>query len=176
MRTKIIVHSVMRIRKRPTITTYQLGRMQEFEPETESISAYIFGTFATINFFHANDIGKGKKVPILLSLISRNTYALLRNLVAPASPKDKSFKELPEQLTSHFEPKPLVIAERFNFYCRSEQSGESIAEYVAGLRRLALHCEFADFLDQALCDHFVCGLRSESTQKALLTETTRNLP
>ena len=116
-----------------------------------------------------------EKVPVLLSLIGRNTYALLRNLVAPASPKDKSFKELTEQLTSHFEPKPLVIAERFNFYRRSQQSGETIAEYVAGLRRLALHCEFADFLDQAPCDRFVCGLRSESTQKALLTEDHKKL-
>ena len=93
--------------------------MHEFEPETESISAQLF--------FDANDIGEGKKVPVLLSLIGRNTYALFRNLVAPASPKDKSFKELTEQLTSHFEPKPLVIAERFNFYRRSQQSGETIA-------------------------------------------------
>lgn len=118
------------------MAAYQLGRMQEFEPETESITAYLE---RLQNFFDANDIADAKKVPVLLSVIGRNTYALLRNLVAPNAPKDKSFKELTDELKSHFEPKPLVIAERFNFYRRSQQQSESIANYVADLRRLTLH-------------------------------------
>ena len=44
-------------------------------------------------------------------------------------------------------------------------SGESISEYVAELRRLATHCEFADYLQQALRDRFVCGIQHENTQK-----------
>ena len=43
-------------------------------------------------------------------------------------------------------------------------------EYVAPLRRLAITCEFGNFLDQALRDRFVCGMKSESTQKKLLAE------
>ena len=61
----------------------------------------------------------------------------------------------------------MVIAERFHFHHRNQHSGESIAEYVTELRKLALHCEFKDYLDQALRDRLVCGLLSESTQKKL---------
>ena len=42
---------------------------------------------------------------------------------------------------------------------------ESIAEHVAELRKLTLNCDFKDYLDEALRDCFVCGLRSEATQK-----------
>ena len=45
---------------------------------------------------------------------------------------------------------------------------------MAELRRLAVHCDFENYLDQALRDRLVCGLRSENTQKCLLCEA--NLP
>lgn len=47
-----------------------------------------------------------------------------------------------------------------------------MAQYVAVFRGFAVHCEFGGHLDDALRDRFVCGLKSEATQKRLLTETT----
>ena len=74
------------------------------------------------------------------------------------------------ELKKHFEPKKIIIAERFNFHRRNQASDESITEYVAELRKLAASCEFGGNLEESLRDRFVCGLRSESTQKQLLTE------
>ena len=91
----------------------QLGRMQEFEPETEPISAYLESLQM---FFEANDIADAKKVSVLLTVIGKHNFSLLRNLVAPNVPKDKLFDELSKVLKTHFEPKKLVIAKRFNFY------------------------------------------------------------
>ena len=143
--------------------------MQEFEPETESISAYLERLQM---FFDANNIADEKKVSVLLTVIGKNTFSLLRNLLAPTSPKDKSL-ELTAMLKAHFEPKPLVIAERFDFYRRDQRAGESIMDFVADLRCLTVKCEFETFLDQALRDRFVCGLRSESIQKRLLSEDSK---
>ena len=67
-------------------------------------------------------------------------------------PKDKSLDDLIKVLKSHFEPKSLVIAERFIFYRKSQQPGETVVDFVADLRRLARKCEFEAFLDQALRD------------------------
>ena len=64
-----------------------------------------------------------------------------------------------------YDPQPLVIGERFRFYQRSQKSGESIADFVADLRRLSIKCEFGDFLDKALRDRFVCGVRNEALQR-----------
>ena len=63
-----------------------------------------------------------------------------------------------------------MIAERHRFYTRSQGANETVQDFVADLRRLAITCEFGDFLDQALRDRFVCGLRVEAVQRVLLTE------
>ena len=103
-------------------------------------------------------------------MIGGKTYSLLRNLLSPALPKDKDFAALTTELKNHFEPKKVIIVERFNFYRRNQQVGESIATYVAELRRLATDCAFNAHLTEALRDKFVCGLRSEATQRRLLAK------
>ena len=45
-----------------------------------------------------------------------------------------------------------------------------MAEYVAELRRLATHCQFGEYLDEALRDRLVCGMRNTAIQKRLLSE------
>ena len=76
-------------------------------------------------------------------------------------------------LEKYFDPKPAVIAERFKFHERDQLPGESLADYIAELHRLATHCEFRDYLNDALWDRLVCGLHAERTQRRLLT--TKNL-
>ena len=120
-------------------------------------------------FFQANGISEEKQLPVFLSSIGGKTYGLLRNLLAPTLPKDKSLTEVIEVLQKHFDPKPAVIAERFKFHKREQLPGESLADYIAELRRLATHCEFGRYLDEVLRDCLVCGLRAEGTQRRLLT-------
>ena len=144
-----------------------IGRINEYRPENELLSSYLERVDA---FFSANEINEEKKVPAFLSLIGSKTYSLLKNLVAPKLPKEKTFEQLVAALKQHFEPKPLVIAERFHFHRREQAEGESINEYMAELRRLTTHCKFGAFLDEALRDRLVCGLRNESIRKKLLTK------
>lgn len=106
---------------------------------------------------------------VFLSVVGSKNYSLLRNLVAPSLPGSKTFEQLVSALKKHFEPKPLVIAERFHFHKRDQIMGESISEYVAELRRFATHCEYGAHLNEALRDRLVCGIRDGHTQKKLLT-------
>ena len=148
------------------------GRINEFCPDNETLSVYLERVDL---FFAANNVPDENKVPLFLTVIRATAYSVLHNLVAPASPKSKSFEELVTALKLHYEPKPLIIAERFHFYRRNQASGESIAEYVAELRRLATTCSFGDHLDEALRDRIVCGVRSEAIQKRLLSEADPTL-
>ena len=143
------------------------GKIDGFNPEVEEFSAYLERIEL---YFVANGISEEKQVPVFLSLLGAKTYSLLRTLVAPTTPKEKSLRELTKLLKSHFEPRPLVIAERFAFHRRNQQSGETIGEYLAELRRLATHCSFDNHVDEALRDHLVSGLTSENIQKRLLSE------
>ena len=78
-----------------------------------------------------------KKVATLLSSIRDATYKLLGDLCTPDKPNTKSFEELVERLTEHFQPTLTVISERYKFHSRSQQTGETVIEYIAALRQLA---------------------------------------
>eukprot|EP00118_Oscarella_pearsei_P016739 m.161990 g.161990 ORF g.161990 m.161990 type:complete len:154 (+) comp38826_c0_seq3:840-1301(+) len=88
-------------------------------------------------------------------LLGPITYDKLRDLVAPNPPKEMKLDDLMAALKNHFSPKPLVIAERFEFYKRQQRAGESAADFLVALRRLATHCEFGATLDDHLRDMFV---------------------
>ena len=98
------------------------------------------------------------------------TYELLRNLVAPGQPADLKYHELVQVLGKHFDPAPQLIAVRFHFHNRNQNDGEGVAGYADALKKYAERCQFYSFLEQALRDHFVCGLRNRAIQKKLLTE------
>ena len=149
-----------------------IGKIKEYKPDGESIAAYLEQGEL---FFAANNIEDEKKVTVFLSVLGASTYTLLRDLVAPTKPSEKSFTQLKELLKKHYEPTRIVIAEQFYFHHRSQQSGESIAQYMAELQKLATHCEFAIYLEESLRDHFVCGIRSEGIQRSLLMEKNLTL-
>ena len=71
-------------------------------------------------YFQANGISEEKQLPVFLSSIGGKTYELLRNLLAPTLPKDKSLAEVIAVLEKHFDPKPAMIAERFKFHKRDQ--------------------------------------------------------
>lgn len=150
------------------------GHFREFELGTESILAYLERVQL---YFVTNDVANEKKVAVLLSVIGSKTYALLRSLLHPEAPKEKSFDQLAKTLREHLEPKPQTIVERFHFHRRNQEQSESVLDYnnIAELRRLSATCDFEGYLKEVLRDRFVCGLSNEATQKRLLTEQNLDL-
>ena len=149
------------------MATATIGSMQEFQPGAEPIMAYLERLKA---FLDANGIANDNRAAVLISTIGLKTYAVLRSLIAPDTPQSKSYADLVQALKTHYHPKRLIIAERYMFNQRSQHPGESIADYVAELRRLASTCNFVDFLDDALRDRLVCGLVNESSHRRLLAD------
>ena len=76
--------------------------------------------------------------------------------------------EIVRALEKHYNPKPLEIAQSFHFGTQNQTSGESIGHYVLALKKLAIHCNYGEFLDRALGDRFVCGLSNPKIQNKLL--------
>ncbi|KAK0149179.1 hypothetical protein N1851_010298 [Merluccius polli] len=107
---------------------------------------------------------------ILLSSVGSQTYSLMRNLVSPAKPGDKTFDELVKLLKDHFNPKPSEIVQRFKFNSRNRKHGETVMEYVAVLRKLAQDCNYGDKLSEMIRDRLVCGIGDDRIQHRLLSE------
>ncbi|OWF50156.1 hypothetical protein KP79_PYT25695 [Mizuhopecten yessoensis] len=147
----------------------RIGRIDTFDQGNESWDSY---GERLEQYFICNDVKEEKRVPALLSLVGGNTYQLLRGLTAPKKPSEETFERLGKLLKDHFNPKPLVIAERFRFHKRDQREGESIRDYVAAIRKLSEYCEFNATLSDSLRDRLVCGLRNEHIQRKLLSEAT----
>ena len=64
----------------------------------------------TVNtFFLANGIDDAeKKRAVLLSVIGPVTYKLLRSLLVPAKPGEKTYSELVAALSAHYSPPPFL--------------------------------------------------------------------
>ena len=61
--------------------------------------------------------------------------------------------------------------QRFKFNTKTRKDTESVATYVAELKRLDEYCEFGDKLDEMVRDHLVCGVNDICIQKRLLQES-----
>ena len=101
--------------------------------------------------------------------VSRETWAL-RSLLAPTKPTEKTFEQLVAVLTEHYSPLPPEAMQRYRFNSRSRQPGESVAAFVADLRRLAEHCEFGTALNKMLRDRLLHGINDERIRDKLLQE------
>ncbi len=120
------------------------GSISAFDCSSEDWPLY---TERLGQYFAANDIASAEKQrAILLSACRAPTYKLIRNLVTPDKPTDRTFAQIVELVKNHFAPKPSVIVQRYRFNSRVRQQGESVATFVAELRRLTEHCEFGPSL------------------------------
>ena len=144
------------------------GHIGEFNSQLEDWRSY---TERMQNYFIANDIkSESKQRAILLSVCGPRTYKLIRSLLLPQEPKDVSFADIVKQMTDHYQPKPSIIVQRFKFHSRSRKPGESVATYIAELKRLSEDCCFGEFLQEMLRDRIVCGINDPRIQHRLLAE------
>ena len=97
-------------------------------------------------------------------------YLKLKTWVSPKKRSDLSIDEIVAQLKSQTSAATVEIAERYRFFKRLQRDDEStsVVEYMSQLRSLAKTCKFESYLDTALRDQFVCGLKVQRIQQELL--------
>ena len=125
------------------MATGRHGKISDFRPGIDGVEDY---NERFLLYCVANDIStdgdKGKAV--FLTCIGATMYNLLKNLIRPQKPQDLSLDEMLEALQKHYQPRIVVIAERYRFYKGQQREGESIAVYQSELHRLAKDCQFGD--------------------------------
>ena len=105
-----------------------LGKLEEFDKSKEEWTQYVEHMN---HFFAANDIkDTGKKKSVFLAVvgvtvIGPTTYSLLRNLVAPSKPGDKTFDELTTALKEHYNPTPQRL---YNAQSSTVESGDKASQ------------------------------------------------
>ena len=60
----------------------------------------------------------------------------------------ESYDELVDTLKKHFDPKPIIVTERFHSYRRNQGQSESISDYLVNLRHVTSQYKFSVFLQE----------------------------
>lgn len=97
-------------------------------------------------------------------------YELMVNLCSPKKPKDCDYDDVVKLMKDYLQPNPSFLAERYKFRQCRQADGQSIASFVAELKRLSRHCEFENTLDDNMRDQFVCGIKSDLIRQRLFAE------
>ncbi|XP_046618774.1 uncharacterized protein LOC124304498 [Neodiprion virginianus] len=85
-------------------------------------------------FFTAKKItDESIKIANLVTHLSDDAHALLKQLAAPKKIKDTSFAENIKLMSDHLKPKPSETMERCTFHKASQKENETIADFVARL-------------------------------------------
>ena len=87
-----------------------IGQPGAFEAAEETWTQYS----ERVNyFFQANGItNEAKRKATLLAIVGLSAYKLLRSLVSPAKPDEKSYEELVKAMEKHHNPTPSEIVQR----------------------------------------------------------------
>ena len=80
-----------------------------------------------------------------------------------------STKYVARLLTEYYKP-VLVVTEAYKFHQAKQEVGESVSVFANRLRRLSTNCKLDLFLQRALRDLFVCGIRNGNSVKKLLSQ------
>ena len=144
----------------------QCHPVEPFDPSSERIEDYKerFDFYCT-----AHGIAEGKQKALFLTRIGQKMYTKLKTWISPTSLAELTLNEIVAKLKDRTSAETVEIAERYRFFKRLQQPEEAVIDYMSELRKLAKSCNFANYLNTALRDQFVCGLRDSHVQQELLS-------
>ncbi|XP_058817568.1 uncharacterized protein K02A2.6-like [Topomyia yanbarensis] len=111
---------------------------------------------------------------LLLHHMGAESYDIICDKIAPDAPRDKTYQQIVDILETFFNPRPLEISENFRFKCRRQGDKdaatpeESVDEYLVALRRIAVTCNFGQYLETALRNQLVFGIKRNDIRSRLL--------
>ena len=123
------------------------------------------------NYELATDIaGKDDQVRVATFLTVIGDEALdVYNAFTWDSDEDKvKMDKVLEQFEKFFEPQKNTIYERYLFFSRGQERGESIDKYATVLSNMADNCEFQDLRDSLIRDRIVFGVTDNHVRERLL--------
>ena len=143
-----------------------------YNPTTEPWENYEirFDAWLAINK-HTDD---ALKRAALIAEIGPECFAVLKDLTFPDKVTTKSYTDLMKLLEQHYSKTKTSVMDRLLLHKRKQQEGESVADYMAALKKIATNCDYGDSLNDRLRDAFTFGVRDERVLKRLLEASQKD--
>lgn len=145
------------------------GQIREFDAQNSDWTIY---KRRLENYFIVNGIkDNAKKRAILLNALNEEAYKLMYSLCIPSMPETKTYEQLVKNFDEHFKISESPLVARSKFFEAFRNEHESVNEWAARVRSLAIQCEFdAAIIDMMLRDRFIMGFGKGAVQSKLFKE------
>ena len=114
--------------------------------------------------------GDATRVATLLTVIGNEALDVYDTFVWATVGDDKKIAKVLEKFDEHCEPRKNVTYERYIFFTRAQETGETIDQYVTTLKRLSDTCEFGTSKETLIKDRIVLGVKNQKIRERLLRE------
>ena len=107
-----------------------------------------------------------RQVAVFLNLIGEeglekfNTFGLTEN-------QKKVLDDVKKSFADYCSPKTNETVERYMFFMRNQESGESFNNYLTALKTLSATCGFGNLNDSLIKDRIVCGISNPFIKKTV---------
>ena len=114
-----------------------------------------------------------RQAAIFLACIGADAYELYETFEFAEDEHRTDLTRIMAAFEAHCVGEVNVVYERYVFYKRKQENGETFDSFLAELRKLVKTCDFGTVKDSTVRDRIVMGIRDDTTCRKLLQ--TRNL-
>ena len=114
--------------------------------------------------------GRDEKVnaKMLLYIIGSKGREIYEILHFEKARDDRTLQDVMNAFEEHCNPKRNETVERYKFFTRIQEEGESIEKFVKDLKLLAATCNFGTLHDSLIRDRIICRIRNSTQREELL--------
>lgn len=115
------------------------------------------------------------RVATLLTVIGEDAVDVYNTLAWDEEGDELKIEKVLEKFELFCNPRKNTIYERYVFFSRNQDSGESIDHFVTVLKNLADTCEFEALKESLIRDRIVFGIQDSSVRERLLRDAKLTL-
>ena len=115
-----------------------------------------------------NGRDEATKVKLFLYLIGSQGREIYVTMAFEIPASERTLTQVLEAFDGHCNPRKNETVERFKFFSRTQDPGESQEKFVTDLKLLATTCNFGDLKDSLVRDRIVCGIQDRQLREELL--------
>ena len=118
------------------------------------------------------EMDESLKVKMFKYLIGKTGREIYATMHFDTEEKDHTIDKLVKPFDAHCDPVKNETVERYKFFTRNQEHGESIENYLTELKILVNTCNFESFKDSLLRDRIICGIIDVNVRERLLRESS----
>ena len=114
------------------------------------------------------EINSSNKTAYYLTLVGKEGYSLLKDLMFPSKVANEGCEDLHKVLVTHLKPVNFEALERAKFHTIIREPNENLNHFLLRLQNQASKCNFGSDLKNQLKDRLIVGINEDNLQKELL--------